>query len=209
MRAKLEQERKPRTVRKHAPTPVTSSRSALHERYLIRKKTGKPFSVRVKPLERGDITKRNLKEWRKGRVIKESDLQRYVARQVTLTMKSGVRILGIVNVREPLDESSDSLPEVVALETNPEVRDGVRGVGTGLMAAAVLVSKDWGYGGGVQLTADQNAVSFYRKLGMNRRRGSSSENDYHFTPRKANEFLREYERFLRTSFNQPVHTAAG
>lgn len=147
------------------------------------------IKVHLKRLERTDVNSKVLKEWKKGRIIDSSDLERFLAREITIAVKRRDRIVGLVNVRE--SGLGKRKPEVVALETSPGARENFSGIGSGMMAAAILISKDWGYGGAVRLTSDSKAVGFYKKLGM--RRYSGSNNEMYFSPSMANEFLMGYE----------------
>jgi hypothetical protein len=149
--------------------------------------------VYVRPLKHSDVTPRVLNDWKKGKVINSRDLSRFLARETTLVMKRGSRVLGIVNIREPFTKEM-LYPEVVAVESNPRLREKVRGVGSALMAASIIVSKNWGYRGAVQLVADQQAIEFYEKIGMSNTKRGQSSNKFFFTARAANRFLRAYEQ---------------
>jgi GNAT superfamily N-acetyltransferase len=163
---------------------------AVYESAFVLSWGGRARIAHVHPLTIRDLNERTRREWRGGRVIGWSDLQDYARRRVTLVMKHRGRVLGVLHLCEPRLPAKSGRPEVVAVESNPRIRRRVRGVGTGLIAAAVMVSKEWGYGGAIELTADREAVEFYLHLGMKRRRGRV--NRFYFDERGANEFLRAY-----------------
>jgi hypothetical protein len=185
----------------------SSSAGAISHRspqtHMLYDVTEAPFSVKwgsvgdvavsIRPLKHADLSPRTLREWSKGKVINSKDLKRFLARETTLVLKKGSRILGVVNIREPFSKEM-LYPEVVGVESNPKTRDKIKGVGSALMAASVIVSKNWGYRGAIQLVANQQAIEFYKKIGMSNIKKGQSSNKFYFTARSANKFLRRYEQ---------------